>query len=403
MPAPAGGYLGFAPTNRNPGPLGTNSLWVARVTPLVNVTANAILIEEGGGPGGTNFRGVVYDATSNALLRTTAIVPAPAQGVLRLPLSSPLNLTGGSPYYFGHVVDGNLSLAYGPPAGAGVYNLGGITAASPPATLSGTSAANNTPTSALELDGASLTNYGFGPLDKSAGATLSSVNALATFSSAANQGARSMTGRVSSRGYAEILVGGAINSGVGIGLCSANWNPPQGSGNYVYTYFLLPAGTVNGTSIGVTFAAGDVIGLAFDGTVNALWWNKNNGAWFGANTTAGNPAANTGGLAVMNAAYGPSWPMSVSVATGATGTAATFTLRDTASALQYAPPSGFSAWGDSTNYARLTHAAFEEWAQITNSPPLVVTQTGVEMWAINVPIIPGGGGGAAQARAMVMA
>jgi hypothetical protein len=393
-----GGYLGFITNGHSNGPLGTASLWLAKLTASQNAVATAVLIDTGNGAG-ANMRALVYDGTPSALLGSSAIVGSPPTAIVRFPLASSVNLTAGSSYHVGYIADGNPYLSYGGPAGAGVYKLGGQVAASPPNPISGVSVANNTFFVALELDGSSQTDNGFSPLDKSAGATLSSANAVATFSSVANQGVRSVTNRFAGRAYAEIVIGGTINNSIGVGICSANWTPSQGAlQNYYYTYLMLPTGNVNANSGLLTYAAGDVIGVAWDANNNSLWWNKNNGAWFGA-SSGGNPAGNASGL---NTVASAGWPMGIAVATGATGTAATFTLRDTLGALQYAPPAGFVPWVNYLNYLQVTQAAVEEWVQIPNSPPLVMTQAGVEMWATNVPIIPGGGG-AKQARAMVMA
>jgi hypothetical protein len=53
------------------------------------------------------------------------------------------------------------------------------------------------------------------------------------------------------------------------------------------------AGSYSG--IGLTFTTGDTIDLAWDETAKRMWFRKNNGSWYGASTTAGNPASGTGG------------------------------------------------------------------------------------------------------------
>ena len=399
--AVVGGYLGFIGGARNFGGLASNSLWMAKTPAPQNATVNAILIETGGGAG-LNMRAVVYDGTPSALLRSSAIIASPPAGVVRFLLSSPLNLTAGSSYHFGYIADGNPNLAYGAPiggpSGSGAYVLGGLSAANPPNPVVGANTApNNNPFSAMELDGSSQTDNGFSPLDIPSGVTLSSANAVVTFSSAANLGARSVTNRPGGRAYAEIVIGGTINSSVGIGVVSANWTPFRGAlQSYSYTYFLLPTGVVNGNTNGVTYAAGDVIGIAYDGYSNLLWWNKNNGSWFGNSTTPGNLVTGAGGYSVV-----AGWPIGVAVATGATGTAASFTLRDTAGAFQYTPPVGFVPWVNYFNPLEMTIGAVEEWVRIPGSPPLAVTIAAIEMWATPVSVIPPGAGG--QARTMVVA
>jgi hypothetical protein len=194
---------------------------------------------------------------------------------------------------------------------------------------------------ALELDGTGSAGFGFG-LDQGAGIILSSSNTLATFSSAVNLGARSIVTHLPGDGkfYAEIAVGGTPGTSVGIGIHLGAWGTNQGI-NLRYGIGALSAlgNVVGGASLGLPYAAGDVIGISYDAINNFLWWNKNNGSWFGASTTAGNPTVPSGGLATGTVL----WPTTLMVGTSSSASP-TFTLRDTTGALQYAPPAGFSAW-----------------------------------------------------------
>jgi hypothetical protein len=194
---------------------------------------------------------------------------------------------------------------------------------------------------ALELDGTSSPGFGFGP-DETSGVTLSVSNTVATFTATANLGARSILTHTSGVGkyYAEITVGGTVNSGVGIGLAGVAWGTGQGTATvWAYVYLLAPGGArTDGANIGLTYVTGDTIGVAYDAGSNQMWWNKNNGIWNASGVT-GNPATGSNGYVIQ-----AQWPMALSVATGTTGTAAVFTLRETSAALLYAPPSGYSAW-----------------------------------------------------------
>jgi len=98
------------------------------------------------------------------------------------------------------------------------------------------------------------------------------------------------------------------------------------------------------TFLGLSYVSGDVIGIAYDATANLVWFAKNGGSFFGAGSTAGNPAAGTGGAAFQ----ATQWPVTVAASTGSSATAAVLTLRDTAGALQYTPPAGFSPWSAAT-------------------------------------------------------
>jgi hypothetical protein len=138
---------------------------------------------------------------------------------------------------------------------------------------------------------------------------------------------------------------------VGVGLASVNWGVTQGVASsaaapgwmgLLYSNSIR-SGNVTVGSGALSYVAGDTIGIAYDCAANRIWWNKNNGTWYGQGPTAGDPVGGTQGF-VFNSS---TWPMTIAAMTG-TGTAATFTVRDTAGALKYTLPTGYSAWSPAT-------------------------------------------------------
>lgn len=89
------------------------------------------------------------------------------------------------------------------------------------------------------------------------------------------------------------------------------------------------------TAYGNTYTNGDVIGVAFDGDNDKIWFSKN-GTW----QASGDPAAGTN--AASSTVTGSKIPY-----VGGTGSASgTVNFGD--SAFVYTPPTGFSAWGPGT-------------------------------------------------------
>jgi hypothetical protein len=267
----------------------------------------------------------------------------------RLPLTANLNLTAGTTYYAGYICDGTFVVGREAGTGPGSwYAPGSVSVASPPNPLASGSTNSITIMLGVELDGATAAGFGWGQ-DQSTGITLSLSNTLATSSASANQGARGVITHVNGSGkfYAEVALGGTLNATVAVGLASVNWGVAQGDlsggGSPAYLGMLYQGGgrsgavTIGGGSM--SFVSGDTIGIAYDCVNHLIWWNKNNGSWYGLGATAGSPSAGTSGYS-FNAT---TWPMTVAAATG-TATAATFTLHDTAASLTYAPPAGYAAW-----------------------------------------------------------
>jgi hypothetical protein len=342
-----GGFTGFDPTSRGSSSAGVNSIFLTQITaPPGGGTANAILFDMPSSASGTSYKALIYDSAHSALLATGSAITALNANYNRLPLVSSLALTGGANYYVGYVCTTAINVTLQVGSATSWFANGGQSVTTPANPLAAGVSSTNGLMIALELDGTTSQGFGFGP-DNSSAITLSASNTIATSAVTVSQGARSILTHVTGDGkfYAEIVAGGTLNTFVAIGLNVAAWGTPQGATNRAYTYMLLPTGNrLDATSIGLTYVSGDVIGIAYDAINNFVWWNKNNGSWFGASSTPGNPATPSGGLAVQST----SWPMALSVATGATGIAAAFTLRDTAGALQYTPPSGFSAWSSAT-------------------------------------------------------
>lgn len=356
---PTGGFLGFAPLSRTSGSSPANSIFLTPLVAQQNGSAVAVLLDCFAATGSTTFKALIYDGSHSVLLASSAQVTSTAANYNRFALTTPLSIVAGTTYYVGYVCSTSFSVTTQNSAGpTSWFASGGQSVASPANPLAAGASSVVTIMVALELDGASSSGFGYS-IDQSSFITLSTSNTVATFptSLVARKGARSLVTHVSGIGkwYAELLVGGTINNNVGIGLTTANW-PTDGAGGTLggtvgqaYVYFLLPTGTLQGpggtTALGLTYVSGDVIGIAYDAGANLAWWNKNNGSWFGASSTAGNPATATGGGAVQST----QWPVTVSCSTGAaTGAFAVITLRDTAGALQYSPPSGFSAWSSAT-------------------------------------------------------
>lgn len=100
---------------------------------------------------------------------------------------------------------------------------------------------------------------------------------------------------------------------------------------------IVVGGTSSGKNIGAN-AAGDVITVAFDGTNKRLWMKRNTGNWN--NDGTANPATNTGGIDLSTWLSTDTY-VSPAVSANTSGTGGQFTCNFGATALTYAPPSGF--------------------------------------------------------------
>jgi hypothetical protein len=343
---PTGGFIGYAPSSFGSISLGAGTLWL---TPLVaprNAAATAVLMQSTSAQSGFNLKALIYNSAHSTLLATGSTVTSTTANYNRLPLTANLSLTAGTTYYVGYICDGSFSLGRESSTGPGSwYAPGSTTVASPPNPLASGSTNSITIMIGLELDGTGAAGFGWGVLDDSAGVTLSLSNTVATCSTSANQGARSVITVVNGTGkyYAEIAVSGTINNLTAVGLASVNWGTAQGfttGGAPGFVGFLHPDGGLSsGSSVSITYVSGDIIGIAYDAVAQLLWFNRNNGAWWGVTASSGNPVTGTNGWSFNTT----NWPMAIGGMT-ATGTAAIFGLRDTTASLQYAPPSGYLPW-----------------------------------------------------------
>lgn len=341
---PTGGFVGYAPGVRGSGNAGAASIFLTTLVPPRNGIATAVLQDFPGAVGSISFKALIYDAAHSVLLASGSTVTSVAANYNRFPLTANLNLTAGTTYYVGYVCANSLAVSIQSSGGPSSWQVtGGQSVPSPANPLVGGTLATASLMIALELDGAASQGFGWGP-DSTTGVTLSTTNTLATLTATANQGARSILTHVAGSGkyYAEVDVGGTIHAtNTAVGINSANVPMSNMSVNPgAYPSVLASNGTrTPSVSIGLSFVSGDTIGIAYDAAANLMWWNKNNGSWFGNSSTAGNPATGVGGFAVT----GTQWPLTISAGT-VTGAAATFMLRDTLGNLRYTLPAGFSPW-----------------------------------------------------------
>jgi hypothetical protein len=353
---PTGGFLGYAPATRFNANAGANSIFLTPVVAQRSGSAVALLLDCFSATASTTFKALVYDSAHSVLLASSAQFTSTVANYNRFPLSAPLSIVAGTTYYVGYVCSTSLPVTTSSSGGPNSWFASGGQSVASPANPLATGVINaNTLMMALELDGTGTQGFGFS-VDQAINVTLSASNTVATATSALNLGCHSLVTQLSGTGkwYAEVLAGGTLAANVGIGIATANWGVTLGTTQRSYSYFLLASGSLQGpagaTALGLSYVSGDVIGIAYDAGSNLVWFNKNNGSWFGASSTAGNPAAGTGGAAVQST----QWPVTVACSTGTTATAAAWTLRDTAGALQYTPPSGFSAWSAATYPAPAT-------------------------------------------------
>jgi len=356
------GFTGFAASARASGNAGANSIFITPVVVQQNGTATAVLIDSFNANSSGSFKALVYDGSHSALLASGSAVASLTSGYNRLPLTASLNVTAGTTYYVGYVCSAICNVGVQTTGGFGSWLVsGGQSVTSPANPLVGGATNATSLICALELDGSGTPDFGWGP-DFAPGVTLSLSNTLATLSTTANLGARSIITHATGAGkyYAEFDIGGTVNNGTAVGVASVNWGVKQGLVPAVtatgYLGFLHPTGirSGNATITALTYGSGDVIGLAYDAVNSLIWWNKNNGTWWAQTGASGDPVAGTQGFG-----FNPSaWPAALGVMTGSTGTAAAVTLRDTAGSFHYAPPSGYSAWSSgigpvSTQQARV--------------------------------------------------
>lgn len=175
------------------------------------------------------------------------------------------------------------------------------------------------------------------PSDKAATIVLSNSNMTAVVSAnPSSESVRGTVGKSSGKSYFE-LYANSITKNEYLGIANSSY--PIGGyylGQDANGWGCTASGTkVNNStfaSTGVTFASGDVIGIALDMGAGKVWWSKNN-VWF-----SGDPATGTSPL--FTGLSGTIFP-----AVSEYASTAEITLRTTAAQQTYMPPSGFTAWG----------------------------------------------------------
>jgi hypothetical protein len=143
----------------------------------------------------------------------------------------------------------------------------------------------------------------------------------------------------SGKWYAEFTVttGVSGNSAVGIvpitDTYSGSYLPGATAGSYGYPNDGTKYNNGSNTSYGNTWTTGDIIGIAYDGTNNKIWFSKN-GTW----QASGDPAAGTN--AAFTTTSGTSYYFAVA---GATSTQSVFNCNFGQRPFSYTPPTGFTA------------------------------------------------------------
>ena len=320
------------------GNAGANSIFLTKVTVIRAAAVTAVLHDIPSAVSGIQYKALIYDSAHSVLLGNSAIVSSLVAGYNRIALTAPLALSAGD-YYVGYVCDTGISVSTAF-SGASWFVSGGQSVSAPANPL--TSGASNSTMIAVSLEfNSGAAAYGFAP-DYTTGVTLGGGNTTATTTATANMAARSVVTQSAVGGgkyYAEVAISGPPGL---IGVTSANSAMATPNPSNTFSQLLNSGGVANGSggsSINtglVGFVSGDVIGVAYDASAGKVWFNRNNGAWGG--NGLGDPVAGTNGLVLGAGA----WPVMVEVFGNTT--AATFTLRDRNAALQYAKPSGYSAW-----------------------------------------------------------
>jgi hypothetical protein len=327
------------------GNAGANSIFLTKINVIRAATVVAVLLNAPSATSSIQFKVLIYDGSHNALLATGTTVTSVASGYNRFPLTAGAAVSAGS-YYVGYVCSAICNVSADvTQTGASWFVSGGQSVASPANPLVGGAANNSALCIALEFDGSTAAAYGFAP-DYTSGVTIDGSNTAATTTSGATMGARSVVTQTTSGGgkyYAEVATSGTLapptSTYIGVISASSPLDVPNFTSNK-FNETLVPNGVtvgVVGSTTTLTYVSGDVIGISYDAGAGLCWFNKNGGSWVG-NGGAGDPVAGTNGLSIVPGG----WPiMIVAVNTSA---AATFTLRDTASAQVFSRPSGYSAW-----------------------------------------------------------
>ena len=180
------------------------------------------------------------------------------------------------------------------------------------------------------------------PADKSANITLSGSDLIATNNGGGSGAVRAVTSASSGKKYWELTCAGADIDNALVGVANASYDVEtsmDAGTNSLGWYGNDGKVYLNEVDIAtyVTFAATDVLGIAFDLTAELMWFRKGSGNWN--NSASANPATGAEGLDVSGLAAGPYFPAAY-INTGDDA----FTANFGATAYAQTAPSGFSNW-----------------------------------------------------------
>lgn len=339
------GFLSTNLTAITPNNAGANSIFLTKLTPLHNATADAVVIDVSGSASSISFKVLIYDGSHSSLLAVGSTVTSLAAGYNRLPLTGTLSLTGGTPYYVGYVCNSSLNVSVeNTGAGSSWYVNGGQSVSSPANPLSGGASNSNSMMIGLEFADAGQT-FGWA---SDGTATISTNTVIAQCSSADFQNARSVITRSAASptlSYAEVVCGGPIALSLGVGIVAVCMGMVDALSTQLYCEVVSNLGIQGTTNAGFDGVnSGDNIGIAYDSGGQQVWFRTNGGVWFGTGAGGDDPATSTAGLPVNPG----NWPVTIFAGDATVGSPSTFYLLDTANLQQYAAPSGYSPWSSAT-------------------------------------------------------
>jgi hypothetical protein len=209
-------------------------------------------------------------------------------------------------------------------------------------TVRATDSLARTGDSAQEMDVIPPVSYSYwNPADKSANATLSSANKIATSSATATAWVRSVIAKTTGKWRVEfVIVNFASTTGVGFAhtgdpgiYLGGNTVGYSLYGNYGSDTRRYHNGSYSQFSASA-YSNGDVIGLIIDLDARKAWWDRNG------TIISGDPAAGTGEMSGINAG-------DIYLAADPFGAGASIQLRTDPAEMTYAAPAGFTnGWPD---------------------------------------------------------
>ena len=165
--------------------------------------------------------------------------------------------------------------------------------------------------------------------------------------------------------YFEVVDDGSAQFGVGLATPSQTLASYVGNQAYGWQYFYNSVGHHSGSvgTIGPSYTATDVIGVAIDTNTGYLWFSKN-GVWI-----SGDPAAGTSPTFtdVTGELYPAFTLYTVDTSTG--------TLRTTVAEFSYSPPAGFSAYESSGGIDSITLTDIADNSVLQKSSPTQLIKT----------------------------